>query len=226
MMMDAKTYRLLEKYMLDCMRDSAHDREHVYRVLYAALDIAAHEEGVDCDVLIAACLLHDIGRRAQIERRVNHAKAGAKMAYKFLIAQGFGEAFACAVRDCVRTHRFRSDDPPQSIEAKILFDADKVDVSGALGVARTLLYQGETGEMLYTRRDDGALSDGTGDERPSFFREYQKKLAGIHERLFTARGREIAGARRHAARAFYESLLQEVRDACEGGQALLARHVR
>ncbi|MBR2145622.1 MAG: HD domain-containing protein [Akkermansia sp.] len=45
------------------MTDSAHDREHVYRVLYAALNLARGEENVNYDVLIAACLLHDVGRR-------------------------------------------------------------------------------------------------------------------------------------------------------------------
>ena len=63
--MKTKDYRLIEAYMLSCMRDSAHDREHIYRVLYAALDIASFEEPVDSDVLIAACLLHDIGPTAR-----------------------------------------------------------------------------------------------------------------------------------------------------------------
>ena len=64
--MKTKDYRLIEAYMLSCMRDSAHDREHIYRVLYAALDIASFEEPVDSDVLIAACLLHDIGSSLKI----------------------------------------------------------------------------------------------------------------------------------------------------------------
>ena len=61
--MDKKTYSLLENYMLSCMLDSAHDKEHIYRVLYTALDIAKTEKAVDYDVLICACLLHDIGLR-------------------------------------------------------------------------------------------------------------------------------------------------------------------
>ena len=54
-------YQLLENYMIDCMTDSAHDKEHVYSLLYNALSIADAEELVDYDILIAACLLHDIG---------------------------------------------------------------------------------------------------------------------------------------------------------------------
>ena len=58
--MNRETYLLLEDYMKSCMKDSAHDKEHVYRVLYTALAIAKKEGKADVDVLIASCLLHDI----------------------------------------------------------------------------------------------------------------------------------------------------------------------
>lgn len=136
--MKTKDYRLIEAYMLSCMRDSAHDREHIYRVLYAALDIASFEEPVDSDVLIAACLLHDIGRREQFENpALCHAAVGAEKALAFLVQNGFPPTFAEKVASCIERHRFRSDRPPVTPEEKILFDADKLDVTGAIGLART-----------------------------------------------------------------------------------------
>ncbi len=63
--MKKEMFTLLESYMLSCMGDSAHDKEHVYRVLYHALEIAKEEKGVDYDVLVSACLLHDIGSPAK-----------------------------------------------------------------------------------------------------------------------------------------------------------------
>ena len=63
--MNKGTYHLFEKYMLTCMGDSAHDKDHIYRVLYNALNIARTEKNVDYDVLITSCLLHDIGRKEQ-----------------------------------------------------------------------------------------------------------------------------------------------------------------
>ena len=65
--MKTQEYELIERYMLDCMSDSAHDKDHIYRVLYIALDIAEYEKDVDHNVLIAACLLHDIGRQEQFD---------------------------------------------------------------------------------------------------------------------------------------------------------------
>lgn len=218
--MTNETYALLERYMHSCMGDAAHDREHVYRVLYLALDIAQTEQEVDHDVLIAAALLHDIGRAEQLaDPSVCHALAGGEKAERFLLAQGFDPAFARRVRRCIETHRFRSDDPPASLEAKILFDADKLDVSGATGIARTLQYGGRTGEPLYTTGPDGAVLDGE-EDAPSFFHEYQFKLKRVASGFHTARAAELARARQEIAAAFYESLRQEVCAAYDGRKEL------
>ena len=82
-------YRVLEEYMLSCMDDSAHDREHIYRVLYNALRIAKTEKDVNYDVLIAACLLHDIGRKEQFENpELCHAMVGGEQAYDIYLYTG------------------------------------------------------------------------------------------------------------------------------------------
>lgn len=213
-------YKLFEDYMLSCMLSSTHDSQHIYRVLYAALDIAATEPGVDYDALICACLLHDIGRVEQDEDpSLSHAAVGAEKAYRFLTAHGYSEDFAARVRNAIRTHRFRADAPPVSLEAKILFDADKLDITGAMGVARTLTYAGQMGIPLYNTLPDGTPSDGVGDATESFFSEYKYKLESIYEKFFTRRGRELAAGRREASRLYYEALLRETRESLEGGRA-------
>lgn len=220
--MKKETYSLLNNYMHLCMEDSAHDREHVYRVLYNALQIAREEGNVDLDVLVAACLLHDIGRKEQFEDpAVCHAAVGSEKAYRFLREQGFSEEFANAVRHCILTHRFRRAQPPQSLEAKILFDADKLDAVGALGVARTLMYKGDVAEPLYTLLPDGSICDGTQNEEASFFREYHFKLKKLYSNFCTAAGAAMARERRIAAQSFYESLYREVTAGRTAGQTLL-----
>ena len=220
--MKREVYTMLEAYMLSCMEDSAHDKEHIYRVLYTALDIAETEEDVDMDVLICACLLHDIARGEQFANpEICHAAAGAEKAYRFLKEHDFSESFATHVRECISSHRYRKGNHPRTIEAKILFDADKVDASGAIGIARTLIYKGQVSDPLYTVLPEGGVSDGTGDEEPSFFQEYKYKLEGLYDKFYTRRGAEIAGLRRQAAAAFYESLLREVSEPYEKGRAML-----
>ena len=220
--MTKETYNLIENYMLSCMEDSAHDKEHIYRVLYNALEIARAEAAVDYDVLIAACLLHDVGRREQFEDpAVCHAVAGAEKAFSFLMENGFNEDFSSKVKHCIRTHRFRKSMPPESVEAKILFDADKLDVTGALGIARTLMYKGNMTEPIYHVLPSGEISDGTEDTAPSFFREYKFKLEKLYDKFYTAKGAQLAKERQGIAAAFYESLFQEVNIGYISGQRML-----
>lgn len=216
--MDKQTFSLLEDYMLSCMKDSAHDKEHIYRVLYHAMTIAKTEENVNYDVLIAACLLHDIGRKEQYENpKLCHAMVGGERAYRFLKENGFAEGFALHVKQCIQSHRYRQNNPPQSLEAKILFDADKLDAVGAMGIARTLLYQGIVGDPLYTYRSDGRISNGEQDHTPSFFREYKFKLEKLYDRFYTEKAIEIAKERQLAAASFYNCLLNEVESIRESG---------
>jgi uncharacterized protein len=205
-------FAAVEAFMLSCMSDSAHDAEHVYRVLNNALTIARSEAGADMNVLVTACLLHDVGRARQFANpELDHAAVGAEMAREWLRSSGAEPEFAEAVAECVAAHRYRSGNPPQSVEARILFDADKLDICGAIGVARTLLYEGHEALPLYTFGADGSVSDGTSDETESFFHEYKFKLEGLYGRFLTAKGAELAESRRSTAANFYDNLLAEVR---------------
>ena len=220
--MTRETFETIETYMHACMGDSAHDCEHVYRVLYNALEIAK-EETVDHDILIAACLLHDIGRVDQIKNpALCHAEVGSKKAYDFLLELGMEKDFAEAVQHCILAHRFRKNLQPQTTEAKILFDADKLDVTGAIGIARTLLYQGTLSEPLYRQLPDGSISNGSEDIGHSFFREYKFKLEKLYDRFYTKRGAELAQVRKAIARDFYEKLYAEVNDGYTAGKEMLA----
>ena len=225
--MKKETYELMENYMRSCMEDSAHDREHIYRVLYNALEIAKEEANVDYDVLIAACLLHDIGRKEQFaDSTLCHALVGGEKAERFLVNNGFDADFSQKVKHCIQTHRFRKSMQPESIEAKILFDADKLDVTGALGIARTLLYQGNLAEPIYRVLPDGRISDGTEDQSSSFFHEYKFKLEKLYDKFYTAKGTQLAQQRREIAVAFYESLYREVNTGYLSGRELLGERLK
>lgn len=216
--MTNQVYRQLEDYMLSCMGDSAHDKEHIYRVLYNALEIAGTQQNVDYDVLICACLLHDIGRKEQFENpQLCHAQVGSEKAYRYLLDHGFEEAFAVQVRHCILTHRYRNNNTPETIEARILFDADKLDATGAIGIARTLFYKGRVSEPLYHVDDEGRVMDGMNDTEPSFFQEYKYKLEKVYSHFYTQRGAEIARTRRQAAADYYSSLFREVCSSYENG---------
>lgn len=218
-------FQEIEQFMARYMHEAIHNRDHVYRVLYAALDIAQCEAGVDMDVLICACLLHDIGREAQSkDPALDHAEIGGDIARGYLEERGFSAARAGHVSSAIKTHRYRRNNPPTSIEAKILFDADKLDAAGALGIARTLGYGGLYGEPMYAFSEDGALlTKGDGAEFSTFLQEYDYKLKNVYDRFYTARAAEIARGRQQTAVDFYERFVDEITACHKNGEAALKR---
>ena len=207
-----------ERYARACLDgDGAHDFEHVRRVVTLARRIAREEPSADMDVVITAAILHDIGRPAQVkDPTLDHAQVGAGMAYEYLKSEGRTEQFCAHVRDCIRCHRYRTGDPPATIEAKILFDADKLDVCGAMGIARTLIFAGKTDCPLYPVRDGKpVLFESEGED--TFFTEYNQKLSRVGGVFFTEMGRRLAEKRADSARAFVEALRGEILDACDEG---------
>jgi len=219
--MEKEMYLKIEKYMLSCMNDGAHDRQHIYRVLYTALDLT---EGyvVDKDALIAAAMLHDIGRDAQFkDQACDHAIVGSEMAYEYLLSIGWDIKRASHVKACIGTHRYRSSNPPVSIEAKILFDADKLDATGTMGIARTLMYNGIVSRPLYSVNEEGNVSSGVIENEPSFFHEYSWKLKNVYDKFYTSKAKIIADGRRKAGIDFYESMYNEVDAVHKKGAFLL-----
>jgi uncharacterized protein len=180
-------------YMESFAKDSAHDADHIHRVLNHALIVAKNYE-VNMDILVAACLLHDIGRPAQFaDPRQCHAKVGSEMAYNFLKKLGWQENDCAQVRHCVLTHRFRTNAQPETIEAKILFDADKLDVIGALGIARTLQYEGKMNAPL--------------DE---FIKEYDRKLSKLYDIFYTKEAKQTASSGKMLLEEFYCELITQL----------------
>lgn len=209
--MTRDTFEVIRNYMLDMMKDYAHDYLHVYRVLYQALEISKNYE-VDKDVLIASCLLHDIGRNAEFQNsKLCHAVEGGKLAYDFMMQLGWQESQCLHIKECITTHRFRSNNLPKTMEAKILFDSDKLDVTGALGIARSLIYKGQVGEPLYTINKDFRIHNELSEDMPeSFIKEYHFKLSKLYKQFYTPEATAIAHKRKKIADWFYRELIDEI----------------
>jgi uncharacterized protein len=222
----SKEYRKIEKYMHVCMNDGAHDSLHVYRVLYNCLIIADHYT-VDMDVLIASALLHDIGRDAQFkDKRVDHAVYGSEMAYTFVLKMGWDPEKANHVKYCISAHRYRTNELPRTMEAKILFDSDKLEASGTLGIARTLAYKGIVSEPLYSISETGRVLNGEEDTNESFFQEYCFKLRNVYGKFYTKEARAMAQKRRRSSREFYNCILSEATEVHEQGMMFLHKAIK
>jgi uncharacterized protein len=210
--MNKTMYNIIEKYMLECMNDSAHDSEHIYRVLYLSLNIASKRtENINFDVLIASCLLHDIGREEQFRNHnICHAEIGGIMAKEFLLKNGWSVTNSDHVNKCISSHRFRGNNVPETLEAKILFDSDKLDVSGCLGIARTLMYKGTVGGNLYEMKDNEICFGGNKEDKETFLKEYNFKLKNLYGKFYTEEAIEMAKNRREYAQLFYNKLVDQI----------------
>jgi uncharacterized protein len=194
-------------------RDPVHGFDHVLRVMELALRLGG-ELGADLEVLRAASLLHDAsGAHPGESRREAHQEASADFARKVLEGEGWVEGRIQEVVHCIRAHRFRSQEAPRSLEARVLFDADKLDVMGAFGAARTIGYAVQAGEPVFAEPSSRFVGSGQAEpgEPHSAYHEYLFKLRRVRERLQTEPGRRL-GERRHAAlTAFFEQLAAEAR---------------
>ncbi len=194
--------------------DPVHNFDHVLRV-YNLAERFAREESADLDIVRAAALLHDAeGTTPGGEERLSHHHQSANFAGQILRAEGWSEERIAAVQHCIRAHRYRdTSEPPASIEAKILFDADKLDVLGAIGAVRVIAYATLAGEPIYVEPSDQFLSSGVKEpgEPHSAYHEYLFKLRRVKDRLFTRSARQLAQARDRYLEQFFEMLGAELR---------------
>lgn len=196
-------------------QDPVHGFDHIQRV-YQMAERLARAEGADLEIVRAAALLHDSqGSDPNSGERLSHHEASARFAKIVLSAEGWPEDRIQAVQHCIRGHRYRGgvEDLPQTIEAKVIFDADKLDVLGAIGVARTIGYAVQAGQPIYAQPSDQFLKSGQKieGEPHSSYHEYLFKLRNVKERLFTDTALAIAQERDRFLTAFYEQLQAEIR---------------
>jgi uncharacterized protein len=196
--------------------DPVHDFGHVLRV-YQLAERLALAEGADLEIVRAAALLHDAEGSAPggtAGERASHHQASAVFAAEILTNEGWPAERIAAVQHCIRAHRFRDDsEPPQTLEAKILFDADKLDVLGAIGAARTIAYAVLDGQPVYA--EPSPLFRSTfqkeAGEPHSAYHEFLFKLSKVKGRMFTPSGRALAEARHAYLVGFFEQLQAEQR---------------
>lgn len=195
--------------------DTVHDFEHVLRVLHTA-EVIARQEQANMEIIHTAALLHDVsGALPGSKERAEHHIASAVFAGQVLLNAGWPPEKIEAVQHCIRTHRFRAkaDEVPSTLEAKILFDSDKLDVIGAIGVARVIAYAALAGSPFYVEPSESFLVTGkkVEGEPHSAYHEYLFKLRRIKDRLFTPTARKLAEDRHAYIEDYFKRLGAEMR---------------
>ncbi|HBV88042.1 MAG TPA: HD domain-containing protein [Desulfosporosinus sp.] len=149
-------------------KDRAHDLDHALRVREWGKKLAK-AEGADSTVIELAAILHDIGRSGAVEK--THAESSAGLAVNILQKNGYSEDVVTQVKEAIISHSREAGHEPKTLEAKILYDADKLDFVGAIGIGRLFTLAGVEGWTL------------SGENSCEDF--YQKKIRTYRDHLFT-----------------------------------------
>lgn len=187
---------------------SSHDMSHINRVEALCREIQ-EEEGGDLLTLRLAAILHDVGVIKEHEEGGDHALYSAEIASEFLARAGVEKRIIEAVAYCIRTHRFSGEKIPETVEARILQDADRLDALGAIGIFRAVLSMGALRMLKHTTGLDKGSSKKTVyiEDPVEGFNEYMHyKPFTIPDRLNTGAAKRIAGERMKIMHLYLEAL--------------------
>ena len=197
--------------------DPVHNFAHVERVYHLA-DQLAIAEGADLEITRAAALLHDAQPPSEnyTPQRKEHHQAAAAFACRVLVEQGWSSERINAVEHAILAHRYRDEQSePLTLEAQVLFDADKLDAIGAVGVARAIAFCVMVSEPFYDTPSAHFVQTGITlpTEAHSAYHEYTFKLRKIKSRLYTMTGRKLADKRHELMTAYFQQLQAEMEGA-------------
>jgi uncharacterized protein len=187
-----------------------HDFDHTVRVIRNGELLAAELPVADLRIVRLAALLHDIARAAEISDKGAscHAVAGAGMVPEILGEYGLPGAVVEHIAAAVRTHRFRDNETPETLEAEIVYDADKLDSLGAVGLGRAFLFAGRENARLHNAAAVARRAPAYSREDTAY-REYLVKLRKIPAAMLTVPGRRFAAERLAFMADFFDRLNRE-----------------
>ena len=189
--------------------EPAHDALHVARVMASARRIAT-AEGADIDVCVTAALLHELFNHPKSHPESSRSgDVCAEHATALLGEHGYDESFTARVAYCIRVHSFSRGIFPETLEVKVLQDADRLDAIGAIGIARCFATSADMKRPFYAP-DDPFCDARAPDDKAWGLDHVKKKLLVVPERLHTESARAIAERRVAFLRTYVDELRHEI----------------
>lgn len=190
-------------------RDGAHDLAHILRVARLA-DRIASAEGADRDTAVAAALLHDL-----VYRPKNHPESPRTAELSAELAGAWcGELAplapkAEAILHAIEAHSWSGAAEAETLEARVVQDADRLEALGAIGIARVFATGASFHSQLWHPGDPWAEHRPLDDKRHTLD-HFFKKLLKLADAMTTAEGRRLAASRQRAMTAYLDALREEL----------------
>ncbi|PYC13413.1 HD domain-containing protein [Pseudomonas mosselii] len=189
--------------------DGSHDLAHLQRVWSNVRRIQAREGG-DLEVLLAATVLHDcVAVEKNSPLRAQASTLSAERAAAILADMGWPLSRIEQVTHAVMTHSYSAGLSPQSLEAQILQDSDRLDAIGAVGIARCFYVAGRTGSALYDAENPTAAGRDYRDNRFAI-EHFQTKLLKLASGFQTGEGARLAALRHQRLASFLAEFMEEI----------------
>lgn len=197
-------------YLKDAMAsDPAHDLTHVERVVQNTLSLTKAENG-NVAVSVPAAWLHDcVSVAKDSPLRKQASKLAADEAVRFLESVNYPSGFLPQIYHAIEAHSFSANIPTETLEARIVQDADRLEAVGAIGIARCFLTGGSMGTPLYEPSDPFAANRDL-DDRSYTLDHFYCKLLGLADTMKTQAGKAEAIKRTDYIRAFLKQLGSEI----------------
>ncbi|MEH7273887.1 HD domain-containing protein [Neobacillus vireti] len=189
---------------------TGHDWFHVDRVRRTALHIAKQEQKGDPFIIEMAALLHDIPD----EKLNKSAEAGKNKLDSFFQTISLQEEIQNSIIQIIESISYKGGIKTEleTIEAKIVQDADRLDAIGAIGIARTFAYGGKKGQPIYdpnlTVREEMSLEEYRKGKSTSIHHFYEKLLK-LKDLLNTEAAKEMAESRHQMMVLFLDQFYLE-----------------
>ncbi len=197
--------------------DASHDYDHIVRVMTLA-DTLQAQEGGELPIIWAAIAFHDIGQERERRDGGDHAMIGAEMAGELLTGTRFPQEAIPTVQEAIREHRLTGGKVPTTVEGRILYDADKIDCLGAIGIGRLYCITGLYRQKIYSELPPEITEPidpltvrtlrRSPDYSPSI--EFRLLFGNLPQRMTTATGRVMAQERYDYMANFFSRLQQEI----------------
>jgi uncharacterized protein len=199
---------------------SGHDWWHAERVWKNALYLCRYEQQADTLIAQLAALLHDI---ADWKFHNGDIEVGPSIAREFLTAQNVETTVIDHVCEIMRTISFKGEgvpSPMRTIEGKIVQDADRIDALGAIGIARTFAFGGQTNREIYNP-DIAPIKNATTEQykkQGHSINHFYEKLFLLKDLMNTSAGRTVAEERHAFMELYLETFFKEINMNVDSGK--------
>ena len=196
MMKENKMLSIVKEFAIkNSEKNDIHGFDHVNRV-YQLSSTIGEKLNADLKILKISALLHDIGRiqEKNDKKKRNHAEISAELTKHFLSSNQYDLTQNAIVKiiHCIQAHSYSNKLVPETLEAKILSDADKLDALGAIGLYRTI---------GFTILRNGGLEE--------VIEHLENKILLLKNRLFLDISKEIAKSREKTIVNFYNEIKEQ-----------------